>query len=87
MSKSRIIGGNPLRNLARRQGKVPEAAPVHRVYSEADRRQLLAPIQIRSYGGKSWGGTATRDNDLKSRVQKHERYGWAADWSDLDSAV
>ncbi len=86
---SRTIGGNPLRNLARRQGKVSEPAPNRRVYTEADRRRLLAPIAvgclaIKSFGGKSWGGARPTSDDVKLR-RTGDRYGYHADHHDLDN--
>jgi len=88
--KSRIIGGNPLRNLAIRQGKVAEPAPVHtppRPYTEEDRRRLLAPIRgAQTYGGKTWGGAFPSNHDNRiARKSNGDRYGYVADRNDLDS--
>jgi hypothetical protein len=91
--RSRTIGGNPLRNLAIRQGKVAEPAPVHspapgpRPYTEEDRRRLLAPIRgAQTYGGKSWGGAFPR-NSLPVSIKRSSydgSFGHPTD-RDLDS--
>jgi hypothetical protein len=59
--------------------------PASRPYTEEDRRRLLAPFAIRSFGGKSWGGASPRSYDLAQRQQTGDRYGYAADHRDLDS--
>jgi len=91
-TRSRTIGGNPLRNLAIRQGKVAEPPPVHsrRPYTDADRARLLAPIAIRSFGGKSWGGAVPNSLGIPTRNHRYtgeaasDRYVHSSDWSDVD---
>ena len=55
------------------------------VYTEADRTRLLAPITIRSFGGKSWGGAFPANRDVAvGKKYNDDRYGYATDWADLD---
>lgn len=63
-----------------------------RPYTEADRRKLLAPITIRSFGGKSWGGTYPVNSTENMRNYRHRltgpdetSYGYSADRRDLDA--
>ena len=58
-----------------------------RSYTDADRARLLAPITIRQYGGKLWGGRMpyAKDFGVGCKVAgDDERYGDAGDWHDLD---
>ena len=59
-----------------------------RPYTEADRRQLLAPISIRSFGGKSWGGAVPNSLGLTTKNHRHtgveDRYVQACDQGDVD---
>lgn len=90
----RTIGGNPLRNAAIRQGN---PLPRHRVvttstrhpsvtrpYTDEDRRRLLAPITISSFGGKSHAGCSHASHDSLRKGQQGDRYGFLGDWADLD---
>jgi len=58
-------------------------------YTDADRARLLAPITIRSYGGKSWGGLnpSNYTNGIGHRKQyaDGDRYSHTCDWPDLDT--
>lgn len=65
--------------------------PASRPYTDADRKALFAPIQIRSYGGKSWGGSVPNSQHIPTRNHRYtgeneaDRYAHAADWSDIDN--
>jgi hypothetical protein len=82
---ARTIGGNPLRNAARRMGLPLPEKRTPRPYTEEDRRRLLAPISISYVGGKSHAGStsASHENAFAKR-QQGDRYGFSADWADLD---
>jgi hypothetical protein len=84
---SRTIGGNPLRAAAIRMGRPHPAptTPTPRPYTERDRAALLAPLNIGSFGGKSWGGVShTKHDHIRPGQTGEGRYGWTGDWPDLD---
>lgn len=56
-----------------------------KLYTDEDRRRLFAPIQIRSFGGRSWGGAFPAGRDVAiGRKHSGDRYGYVADHRDLD---
>lgn len=66
-----------------------KSASKPRPYTDVERARLLAPIVITTFGGKSWGGRVPYATLLsgapgRRRNTEGDRYGNAADWSDLD---
>lgn len=88
------IGGNPLRNAAIRQGEPWQSKAIanilrpHKVkrsvYTEVDRKRLLAPIAIRAFGGKAYSGISLNRDDQCNTARVGGRYGFSSDWADLD---
>jgi hypothetical protein len=59
------------------------------VYTDAEQARLLAPISIRSFGGKSWGGAVPNSQHIPTRNHRHtgesfDRYAQSSDWADVD---
>ncbi len=103
---SRTIGGNPLRNAAIRQGNPLgsvgsrlraaadrlKAKKAVRPYTDEDRARLLAPIQITTFGGKTFAGVSRSSGLMHhggASKGDHDdivsdRYAQRSDWADLD---
>ena len=66
---------------------MPTTSGKPRPYTDEERAALLAPITIRQFGGKSWGGRIPYAKDFRvghKVASEDERYGDAGDWIDLD---